>query len=157
MLQERLPADGSEKARGYRAVTLKKVDGRSRLGRVMRQVRTDLLQHFGGQPSATQRILIERAVTKAGYLARLDSEALSPDGMSDHRRREYQAADNSYRLILRELGLKNAPVHQRAANLQDYAASRASTSPAALADEPAAKEPATPEAAGALPDGQHAA
>jgi hypothetical protein len=109
------------KARGYRAVTLKKVDGRSRLGRVMRQVRADLLQHFGGQPSATQRILIERAVTKAGYLARLDSEALSPDGMSDHRRREYQAADNSYRLILRELGLKSVPV-RRASSLAEIQA-----------------------------------
>jgi hypothetical protein len=147
----------AQKARAYRAVTIRKVDGRSRLGRVMRETRAALLAHFDGRPTATQRILIERAVTKAGYLARLDSEALSPDGMSDHRRREYQAADNSYRLILRELGLKNAPVHQRAANLQDYTASRASSSPAALADETAAKEPATPEAAGALPDGQHAA
>lgn len=135
----------ASKARAYRAVTLKKVDGRSRLGRVMRQTRAALLQHFNGRPSATQRILIERAVTKAGYLARLDSEALSPDGMSDHRRREYQAADNSYRLILRELGLKSLP--ERAPSLSDHltrAASRARTAPRSAG---AREAPGTPEAA----------
>ncbi len=146
----------AQKAPAYRAVTIRMLTVAA-VSVALCGRPAALLAHFDGRPTATQRILIERAVTKAGYLARLDSEALSPDGMSDHRRREYQAADNSYRLILRELGLKNAPVHQRAANLQDYAASRASTSPAALADEPEAKEPATPEAAGALPDGQHAA
>jgi hypothetical protein len=40
--------------------------------------------------------------------------------MSDHRRREYQAADNSYRLILRELGLKSLP--ERAPSLAEILA-----------------------------------
>jgi hypothetical protein len=61
----------------------------------MRQVRADLIRHVGGRPSATQKMLIERAVTLTGYLARLDAEALSPAGLSDHRRREYLAADGS--------------------------------------------------------------
>jgi hypothetical protein len=64
-----------------------KVDGRSAFGRLIRQVRSDLVQHVGGKPTAVQRMLIERAATLTGYLARLDGDALSPAGMSDHRRR----------------------------------------------------------------------
>jgi hypothetical protein len=112
----------------------------------MRQVRADLIQHVGGRPSATQRMLIERAVTKTGYLARLDAEALSPAGLSDHRRREYQAADNSLRLVLRELGIKG--VAERQPTLQDYVASRASRAHTALEDEDDAAVPEAPEAAG---------
>src|SRR6202042_2958282 len=65
------------------------LDGRTRLARLMRQTRRDLLAHVGGRPSMTQAMLIERAVTLTAYLARLDAEALSPAGMSDHRCREY--------------------------------------------------------------------
>ena len=74
----------------------------------MRQVRADLIRHVGGRPSATQKMMIERAVTLTGYLARLDAEALSPAGLSDHRRREYLAADGSLRRTLREIGLEGA-------------------------------------------------
>ena len=91
-----------------RTVTLAKVDGRSTLGKLMRQVRADLIRHVGGRASATQRMMIERAVTLTGYLARLDAEALSPAGLSDHRRREYLAADGSLRRTLREIGLEGA-------------------------------------------------
>jgi hypothetical protein len=48
-------------------VSLPKVDGRSTLGKLMRQVRADLIRHVGGRPSATQTMLIERAVTLTGY------------------------------------------------------------------------------------------
>jgi hypothetical protein len=48
-----------------------KVDGRSAFGRLIRQVRSDLVQHVGSRPSAVQRMLIERAATLTGYLARL--------------------------------------------------------------------------------------
>jgi hypothetical protein len=74
----------------------------------MRQVRADLIRHVGGRPSATQTMMIERAVTLTAYLARLDAEALSPVGLSDHRRREYLAADGSLRRTLREIGLEGA-------------------------------------------------
>ena len=58
---------------------------------------SDLIQHVGGKPTAVQRMLIERAATLTGYLARLDGVAPSPAGMSDLRRREYLAADGSLR------------------------------------------------------------
>ena len=39
-----------------RTVTLPKVYGRSTLGKLMRQVRADLIRHVGGRPSATQTL-----------------------------------------------------------------------------------------------------
>jgi hypothetical protein len=54
-----------------KTVTMAKVDGRSAFGRLIRQVRSDLVQHVGGNPSAVQRMMIERAATLTGYLARL--------------------------------------------------------------------------------------
>ena len=77
-------------ARVSRTVTMAKVDGRSAFGRLIRQVRSDLIQHVGGKPTAVQRMLIERAATLTGYLARLDGDALSPAGMSDLRRRDFE-------------------------------------------------------------------
>jgi hypothetical protein len=82
-------------ARVSKTVTMAKVDGRSAFGRLIRQVRSDLVQHVGGKPTAVQRMLIERAATLTGYLARLDGDALSPAGLSDLRRREYLAADGT--------------------------------------------------------------
>ena len=61
-------------ARVSRTVTMAKVDGRSAFGRLIRQVRSDLIQHVGGKPTAVQRMLIERAATLTGYLARLDGD-----------------------------------------------------------------------------------
>jgi hypothetical protein len=84
----------------------------------MKGVRAELTRHCGSRPSATQKMLIERAATLTGYLSRLDAEALSPDGMSDHRRREYLAADGSLRRVLRELGSKGVP--EAPQSLQDY-------------------------------------
>jgi hypothetical protein len=115
-----------------RAVSLPKVDGRSALGKLMRQVRSDLVRHVGGRPSATQRMLIERAATLTGYLARLDGEALSPAGMSDHRRREYLAADGALRRLLREIGTKG--VTEQPPSLQAYLAAHAMDEPDPAAD-----------------------
>jgi hypothetical protein len=99
------------------------------LGRLMRQVHADLVQHVGGKPSATQKMLITRATTLSGYLARLDTEALSPAGLSDHRRREYLAADGALRRTLRDLGMKGAA--EKPPSLAAYIAGRESQKPAA--------------------------
>jgi hypothetical protein len=39
------------------------VDGRLAEAKLMASVRAELTQHLGGKPSATQRILIDRAVS----------------------------------------------------------------------------------------------
>ena len=43
--------------------TLAKLDGRTREARLMRDTRAALTRHVGGSPSATQRMLVERAAT----------------------------------------------------------------------------------------------
>jgi hypothetical protein len=78
-------------------------------------------------------MLIERAATLTGYLARLDGDALSPAGLSDLRRREYLAADGALRRTLREIGLEGAPAVERGLTLADYisaAPRRVRTAPA---------------------------
>lgn len=95
----------------------------------MKQTRRDLIRHCGGSPSVTTRMLIERAVTLSAYLSRLDGEALSPAGLSDHRRREYLAADGSLRRTLRELGLE--PMKTRQPDIREIMAARAAGQSAA--------------------------
>ena len=132
------------------------LDGRSREGRFLTAYSDMLAEHCGGNPSRVQQELIRRCARLALHLELQDEKLLSGETPSDHASRQYLAWNGHLSRTLLKLGLRGASA-ERAANLQDYAASRASTSPAALADEPEAKEPATPEAAGALPDGQPAA
>jgi hypothetical protein len=112
----------------------------------MRQVRADLFRHVGGRPSATQTMMIERAVTLTAYLARLDAEALSPVSLSDHRRREYLAADGALRRTLREIGLEGTPAVERGLTLADYISTAPRRARTAPADPPGdgAPEPSQP-------------
>jgi hypothetical protein len=64
-------------------------------GRLIRDVRADLMKHVGGTPSATQRALIERAVMLTVQLSRMDAKALREGAMSDHASREYLAWSNT--------------------------------------------------------------
>jgi hypothetical protein len=132
------------------------LDGRSREGRFLTAYSDMLAEHCGGNPSRVQKELIRRCARLALHLELQDEKLLAGVTPSDHASRQYLAWNGHLSRTLLKLGLRGASA-ERAANLQDYAASRASTSPAALADEPVAEEPATPEADGALPDGQHAA
>lgn len=92
------------------ATTLVKLDGRTREARLMRQTRKELVEHVGGQPSATQRALIERAVSLALRIGLMDAK-FAEGGMTDHDTRTYLAWSNAYSRLLRHLGLKGAPQH----------------------------------------------
>jgi hypothetical protein len=91
-------------------------------------------------------MLIERAATLTGYLARLDGDALSPAGLSDLRRREYLAADGALRRTLREIGLEGAPAVERGLTLADYISAAPRRVRTAPADPPGdeAPEPSEP-------------
>ena len=78
-------------------------------GRLIRDVRADLLRHVGDAPSATQRALVERAVMLSVQLARMDAKALRDGAMSDHASREYLAWSNTLTRTMKALGLKGAP------------------------------------------------
>jgi hypothetical protein len=92
---------------------LARIDGRSREGRFLTSVRSELVQHVGGHPSATQRALIERAVWLSFRVAQLDSKMASSDSFTDHDSRTYLAWSNSLSRCLRELGLKPAAAATR--------------------------------------------
>lgn len=101
------------------------LDARSREGRYLRTYEAALTQHVGGQPSATQRILITRASRLALRLELLDETALAGSS-SDHDLRLYSSLNNHLRLVMRELGLRPA-AESTAPSLADYLAHRASS------------------------------
>ena len=106
-----------------RASSLAKVDGRTREAHLLRQVRSELTAHVGGKPSATQRMLIERAAVLALRVGMLDRKIMD-DGMAEHASRTYLAWSNSLTRTLRELGLDET--QDRPGNrLQQHLASKA--------------------------------
>jgi hypothetical protein len=76
----------------------------------MRRTRQSLLAHLGGNASATQAAMIDRACFLTLYLARMDAEAVSNGGVhSDHKAKQYLAYSNSLTRTLGRLGLEGAP------------------------------------------------
>ena len=88
---------------------LARLDQRSREARIMAGVRADLTAHVGGKPSATQRMLIDRAARLSLQVAQLDAKMSTPDGLTDHDHRTYLAWSNTLTRTLRTLGLTAAP------------------------------------------------
>ena len=84
------------------------VDGRSAEGRFIRDLERQLVDHVGGSPSVTQRLLIERIIKIKLQLDELDGKLTSGDWTA-HDQRTYGALLNAQRLCLRELGLGPAP------------------------------------------------
>src|SRR5271165_5272664 len=91
-------------------------DGRSREGRYLRHCEVELTKHVGGNPSFVQKILITRAARAMLRLQLLD-EKMADGSWSDHDARTFGGLSNSLRLTLRELGVKAAPVVERAPTL----------------------------------------
>jgi hypothetical protein len=107
-----------------RANALKTIDGRTREGRALRDLRAQLIQHVGGKPSVTQKALIERACMLALHVAKMEARAAEGRVMSEQDSRQYLAWSNSYTRTLRQLGTKGAPpapqtlAERRAARVQ---------------------------------------
>jgi hypothetical protein len=100
------------------------IDGRSREGRYLRAIEADLVQHAGGSPSTTQKILIHRC---ARLMLRLDlfDQRLTAGEMTSHDARTYNALQNSLRLALRDLGLKSRDDKAAVPTIADIAARHA--------------------------------
>ncbi|WP_376092802.1 hypothetical protein ACE7GA_24345 [Roseomonas sp. CCTCC AB2023176] len=92
---------------------LSDLDLRTRHGRILRGVRTDLSAHVGANPSATQRLLIERAAQLTLRVAIFDDRLAEGGGMTDHDSRQYLAWSNSLTRALRALGLKGGEAKPR--------------------------------------------
>jgi hypothetical protein len=84
------------------------VDGRSAEGRFIRDLERQLIEHVGGSPSVTQRLLIDRVIKIRLQLDALDDK-LAAGNWTPHDQRTYGALLNGHRLTLRELSLGPAP------------------------------------------------
>jgi hypothetical protein len=83
------------------------ISGRSQLGRLVRDMERQLSDHVGGNPSITQRLLIDRAIKIRLQLDALDKK-LAEGAWTAHDSRTYGGLLNAFRLALRELGLQPA-------------------------------------------------
>ena len=100
------------------------IDGRSTIGRYMRDLEQQLIAHCGGSPSITQRLLVDRLIRTTMQLNNLDQKLMSGDNWTDHDSRTHGGLINRQRLLLRELGLKDAD-KPKPLSLADYLAAKA--------------------------------
>ena len=83
---------------------LAKLDRRTREARLLATLREELTAHVGGQPSAVQYAVIERAAWLGLRLAMMDAKAAEAGDMGERDGRQYLAWANSYGRLLRQLG-----------------------------------------------------
>lgn len=105
---------------------LAKLDGRRREARLMQTVREEFTEHVGGNPTATQRALIERAAWLTLHVSLMDQKLLEQgEGatLSERDGRQYLAWSNSLTRTIRELGIKPGSGQPRQ-SLADRIASR---------------------------------
>ena len=118
--------DGVGKVRKLRVYSsparLLKLDQRKREARLMRETKAALLAHVGGSPSATQAVLIDRAVMLTLQLALMDAKQAAGT-MTQHDGRQYLAWCNTLTRLMRQMGLDAAPA--KVPTLADYLASKA--------------------------------
>ena len=87
---------------------LAKLDNRTREARWMRRVAADLRRHVGGQPSAVQEQLIQRAAWLALRLAQLDAKIADGESFTEHDSKAYLAWTSTFSRLLKLLGMKPA-------------------------------------------------
>jgi hypothetical protein len=107
---------------GSRPERFAKLDGRTRLAKLSKTLRSELTAHVGGNPSATQSMLIGQAVQLQLHLALLDKQTADGVEMNGHDSRYYLAWSNSLARLLTRIGMKAAPVPK--ATLADHLAAR---------------------------------
>lgn len=112
-----------DKARGIgpysRPHRLWNTDGRTRIGRLIRDFERGLIDHVGGSPTATQRNTIDIAVGLKRQIVLLELRGIT----TDHDRKAFASWNNGLRLAIRDLGHKPA-APAKPPSLAEYAASR---------------------------------
>jgi hypothetical protein len=86
----------------------KTVDGRSAIGRLMRDLEKQLVEHLGHPPSIVEKLLIDRLVRLRCRLQVFEAK-YEDNSWTDLDRREYGALHNAFRLTARDLGIRAAP------------------------------------------------
>ena len=99
------------------------MDGRTWEAQLVRSTVCDLTAHVGGNPSAAQRALIDRAAWMTLHIAQLDRRTAESRMMTEHDSRHYLAWTNSLSKTLRHLGLQGRA--ERPPSLAEYPAAQA--------------------------------
>ena len=107
--RKRTSAEYQRRDNYTRTVRLAGVVSTSQEGKLLRAIRTDLMRHVGGSPSALQRILIERAAMLSLHIARMDVVVLKNEEMSDQASMRYLSWNNALTRTLCALGLEPPP------------------------------------------------
>jgi hypothetical protein len=81
------------------------LDHRTRQGKFAREVRTQLIEHVGGRPSAAQLLLIQMATLKALRIALLSDVVAGQVQVDERDDRQLVSWMNSLRRDLEALGL----------------------------------------------------
>lgn len=96
------------------SLALAKIDGRRKESKLLERVRSELIQHVGGNPTATQRAMIDRAAWLSLHIALMDARAIEEgSALSERDSRQYLAWSNSLTRTLRELGIGNPTTSKR--------------------------------------------
>lgn len=104
-----------------------KLDRRSAESRFLRDVRTELTAHVGGNPSAAQRAIIERMAWLRLHLRIMDNRTAEGRELTERDSRTYLAWVNSLRLLTADLGPAVPLPSDKPATLKDYLAQRQAT------------------------------
>jgi len=89
------------------------LDNRTREARYLAPARQALVDHLGGNPSATQLVLIDRCAWLMLHCLLLDQRVASgQQSWGENDRKCYLAFSNSLVRTLREIGLEGNPTRQ---------------------------------------------
>ena len=130
----------------HKPVNLAKRDQRTKEARLMRETHSELVRHVGGKPSATQTMMIERAVQLTLRIADMDRKFADTGAMSDFASRTYLAWSNSLTRTLAKLGVAGATA-EKPPSLQDYISTAPRRVRAPSADLAGDEAPEPPEPA----------
>lgn len=108
---------------------LDKLDRRTAEARFMRDVRAELTAHVGGNPSATQAAMIDRAAWLRLHLRTMDNRTAENRSMSEPDTRTYLAWTGALRRVMDALGPAVPPPSERKPDLRQHLANRAATLP----------------------------
>jgi len=108
-----------------RDIVLAKVDGRSREGRLLKQVRQALTAQLGGKLTPSQKLLVDRAAMLQLRCAALDGRILD-NTFTGYDNNSYVAFSNGLRRCLEALGLET-PIAPPTQSFNDYIAAKGTT------------------------------
>ncbi len=74
----------------------------------MKEIKSGLVEHLGGNPSTAQRMLIDRIAALTLRLELMDKEALAGKPETERDARSYLAWSNGLARMLHKLGLQGA-------------------------------------------------